>query len=71
MLIGMVFGRLGGVVVCVQTVAVGYLGMMCSFLVITGLVVFCGSAVMLGRVFVMLRGFVMMVYVVFGHGILS
>jgi hypothetical protein len=39
--------------------------------VVTVLVVFGGSVVVLGRVFMVLRGFVMMIDVVFGHGILS
>jgi hypothetical protein len=71
MLISMLFRSLGGVVICVQTVAVGYLSMMRPFFVVARLVVFGGLAMVLGCVFMVLRGFVMMIDVVFGHGILS
>jgi hypothetical protein len=71
MLIGVMFGGLGGVMVRMQRMAVGRVGMMRTLFVVTVLMVFGGSAVMLGRVFMVLRGFVMMINVVFGHGILS
>lgn len=58
-------------VVRLQTVAMSYVRMMRAFLVVARLMMFGGSAVMLGRVFMMLRGFMMMFDVVFGHGILS
>jgi hypothetical protein len=45
--------------------------MMRRLFVITVLEVFGGGVVVLGRVFMVLRGFVMMIDVVFGHGILS
>lgn len=71
MLVSMVFCGLGGVVLRMQMMAVGRVRMMRRLLVVTVLVMFGGSPVMLGRVFVVLRGFVMMIDVVFGHGILS
>ena len=71
MLVGMMFCGLGGVMVRMQRVAVGRVGMMCTLFMITVLMVFGCSAVVLGRVFMVLRGFVMMIDVVFGHGILS
>jgi hypothetical protein len=71
MLISMVFCGLGGVMLRVRSVAMGCVSMMRAFFVVTVLVVFGGGAMVLGRVFVVLRGFVMMIDVVFGHGILS
>jgi hypothetical protein len=71
MLIGMVFGGFRSMVACVQSVAMGYLGVMRSLVVVPRLMMLGGGAMMLGRVFMMLRGFLMMVDVVFGHGILS
>ena len=71
MLIGVMFGGLCGVMVRMHSMAVGRVGMMCTLFMITVLMVFGGSAVVLGRVFMVLRGFVMMIDVVFGHGILS
>jgi hypothetical protein len=56
---------------CVQSVAMGYLGMMRSLVVVPRLMMLGGGAMVLGRVFMMLRGFVMMIDVMFGHGILS
>ena len=50
---------------------VGYVSMMCAFFVVAVLMMFGGGAVVFGRVFMVLRGFVMMIDVVFGHGILS
>jgi hypothetical protein len=71
MLIGMVFCSLGCVMLRVRSMTVGRVGMVRAFFVVTVLVVFGGCTVVLGRVFVVLRGFVMMIDVVFGHGILS
>jgi hypothetical protein len=71
MLVGMVFCCFGCVMIGVQRVAVGYMGMMGALFMVAVLVVFCGGAVMFGRVFMVLRRLVMMVDVVFGHGILS
>ena len=71
MLVGMVLGGFGSVMLCVQGVAVCYVSVMRGFFVIAVLMVFGGSPMMLGRVFMMLRGFLMMIDVVFGHGILS
>ena len=71
MLISMMFCGLGGVMLRVRSVAMGCVSMMRAFFVVTVLVVFGGGAMVLGRVFVVLRGFVMMIDVVFGHGILS
>jgi len=71
MLVGMVFGGLRRVVLRVQAVSVGCVGMMRALFVVAFLVVLGGGAVVLGRVFVVLRGFVMMIDVIFGHGILS
>lgn len=71
MLISMVFGSLVGVVICVQAVAVGDLSMMRPFFVVARLMMFGGLAMVLGCVFMVLRGLMMMIDVVFGHGILS
>jgi hypothetical protein len=71
MLIGMVFGRFGSMMFRMQRMAVCGVSMMRRLFVIAVLVVFGGSMVVLGRVFMVLRGFVMMFDVVFGHGILS
>ena len=71
MLVGMMFGGLGGVMVRMQRVAMSRVGMMRTLFVVTVLMVLGGSAVVPGRVFMVLRGFVMMIDVVFGHGILS
>jgi len=71
MLIGMVLGCLGGVVLGVQTVTVRCVSVVRAFFVVALLVVFGRRAVVLGGVFMMFRGFVMMIDVVFGHGILS
>jgi hypothetical protein len=46
------FGRM-------QRMPMGDLGMMCGFLVITGHMVFCRLTMMLGRVLMMFRGFLM------------
>jgi hypothetical protein len=59
------------VVLRVQSVAVGCVGMMRALFVVAILVVLGSCAMVLGRVFMVLRGFVMMIDVVFGHGILS
>jgi hypothetical protein len=71
MLVGMVFGGLRRVMFRVQSVAVGCVSVMRALFMVAILVVFGGRAVVLGRVFVVLRGFVMMIDVIFGHGILS
>jgi len=71
MLIGMLFGSLGSMMARVQPVAMCYLGMMRSLVVVPRLMMLGGGAMVLRRVFMMLRGFVMMLDVVFGHGILS
>jgi hypothetical protein len=71
MLIGMVFGSLGSVVIGVQRVPVGRVGMMRCLFVVAILMMLGGGAVVPGRVVMVLRGFVMMIDVVFGHGILS
>jgi len=71
MLIGMVFGGLGSMVLRVQRVAVGGVSMMRRLFVVAVLTMLGRCAVMFGRVVVVLRGSVMMVDVVFGHGILS
>jgi hypothetical protein len=71
MLIGMVLRGFRSVMARVQSVAMGYLGMMRSLVVVPRLMMLGGSAMVLGRVFMMLRGFVVMIDVVFGHGILS
>jgi hypothetical protein len=71
MLVGMVFCGLGRMVLRVQCMAVGGVGMMRRLLVIAALMMLGGGAVVLGRVFMVLRGFVMVIDMVFGHGILS
>jgi hypothetical protein len=71
MLIGMVLGGLGGVVLGVQTVTVCRVSVVRGFFVVAFLVVLGRCAVVLGGVFMMFRGFVMMIDVVFRHGILS
>ena len=55
----------------VQSVAMGHLSVMRSFVMVARFMMFGGGAMMLGRVFMMLRGFMMMIDVVFRHGILS
>jgi hypothetical protein len=55
----------------VQSVAMGHLSVMRSLVMVARFMLFGGGAMMLGRVFMMLRGFVMMIDVIFGHGILS
>jgi len=57
-------------VASVQSVAMGHLSVMRSFVMVARFMMF-GGAMMLGRVFMMLRGFMMMIDVVFRHGILS
>lgn len=54
MLVGVVLARLVGVVSCVQGVAVGYVGVMGCFFVITGFMVSCSFAMMLSCLFVVL-----------------
>ena len=71
MLIRMMFCGLGSMVFRVQSMAVGRVSMMRRLFVIAVLMVLGRSLVMLGRVFMVLRGFVMMFDVVFRHGILS
>jgi hypothetical protein len=71
MLIGMVLGSLGSMMACMQSVAMRYLGMMRSLVMVPRLMLLGGGAMMLRRVFMMLRSFVVMIDVVFGHGILS
>jgi|HubBroStandDraft_3_1064219.scaffolds.fasta_scaffold40028_2 hypothetical protein len=71
MLIGMVFGGFRSMMVCVQTVAVRYVSVMGALVMVAVLVMLGGCFVVLSCVFMMLRGFMMMVNVVFGHGILS
>lgn len=71
MLIGMVLGGLGGVVLGVQSVTVRCVSVVCAFFVVALLVVFGRCAMVLGGMFMMFRGFVVMIDVVFGHGILS
>jgi hypothetical protein len=71
MLVGMVFGSLGRMVIGVQRVAVGCVSMMRCLFVGAVLMMFGGGAVVFGRVVMVLRGLVMMIDVVFGHGILS
>ena len=71
MLIGMVFGGLRRVVLRVQAMAVGCVSVMRRLFMVAILVMFGGGAMVPGRVFMVLRGFVMMIDVVFGHGILS
>jgi len=71
MLVCVVFCGFGSVVFRVQRMAVGCVGMMRRLFVVSVLEVFGGSVVVLGRVFMVLRGFVMMIDVVFGHRILS
>jgi hypothetical protein len=51
--------------------AVGGVGMMRCLLMMAALMMLGGGAVVLGRVFMVLRGFVMVIDMVFGHGILS
>jgi hypothetical protein len=45
--------------------------MMRCLLMMAALMMLGGGAVVLGRVFMVLRGFVMVIDMVFGHGILS
>jgi hypothetical protein len=71
MLIGVVFGSLGSMMIGVQRMSMGRVGMMRRLVVVAVLLMLGGGAVVLGRVFMVLRGFVMMIDVVFGHGILS
>jgi hypothetical protein len=71
MLIRMVLRGFRSMMVSVQPVAMRHLGMMRSLLVVPRLMMLGGGAMVLGRVFVMLRGFLVMIDVVFGHGILS
>jgi hypothetical protein len=71
MLIGMVLGGLGGVVLGVQAVTVCCVSVVRALFVVALLVVLGRRAVVLGGMFMMFRGFVMMIDVVFGHGILS
>jgi hypothetical protein len=71
MLIGMVLRGFRSMMPSVQSVAMRYLGMMRSLVVVPRLMMLGGGAMVLGRVFVMLRGFVVMIDVVFRHGILS
>ncbi len=71
MLIGMVLGSFRSVMACVQSVAMRHLGMMRSLLVVPRLMLLGGGAMMLGRVFMVLRSLLVMIDVVFGHGILS
>jgi hypothetical protein len=71
MLVGVVFGSLGGIMIGMQRMAVGRVSMMRPFMVIAVLMVLGGGAVVFGGVFMMLRGLVVMIDVVFGHGILS
>ena len=71
MLIGMVLCGFRSMMPGVQSVAMRYLGVMRSLMMVPRLMLLGGGAMVLGRVFMMLRGFVMMIDVVFGHGILS
>ena len=71
MLIGMMLCGLRSVMASVQSVAMRHLGVMRSLMMVPRLMMLGGGAMVLGRVFMMIRGFVMMVDVVFGHGILS
>jgi hypothetical protein len=71
MLVGMVFSGLRSVVLRVQSVAVGCVRVMRRLFMVAILVVFGGGAMVFRRVFMVLRSFVMMIDVVFGHGILS
>jgi hypothetical protein len=71
MLIGMMLRSFGSMMPSVQPVAVRYLSVMRSLVVVSRLMLLGGGAMVLGRVFMMFRGFVMMIDVVFGHGILS
>ena len=71
MLISMLLRSLGSMMASVQSVAMGYLGMMRSLMMVPRLMLLGGGAMVLCRVFMMLRGFVMMIDMVFGHGILS
>jgi hypothetical protein len=51
--------------------AVGRVGVMRRLLMVAALMMLGGGAVVLGRLVMVLRGFVMVIDVVFGHGILS
>lgn len=71
MLVGMVLGSFGSMMAGVQSVAMRYLGVMRSLVMVPRLMMLGGGAMMLRRVFMVLRGFVVMIDMVFGHGILS
>lgn len=71
MVIRMVFRGFRSMMARVQSVAMRDLGMVGSLVMIPRLMMLGGGAMVLGRVFVVLRGFLVMVDVVFGHGILS
>lgn len=71
MLVGMVFGSLGSMVIGVQRMAVGGVSVMRRLFVVAVLMMLGGGAVVFRRVVMVLRGFMMMIDVVFGHGILS
>jgi hypothetical protein len=59
--LGVMTARLGMMLLGMAGMAVGGMGVMRRLLVIAGLMMFGGFAVMLGRVFVMFGGLVMMV----------
>jgi len=67
----MVLGGFGSVMAGVQSVAMRYLGVMRSLVMVPRLMMLGGGAMVLGRVFMVLRGFMVMIDMVFGHGILS
>jgi hypothetical protein len=71
MLIGVVLGSLGSMMIGVQRMAVGRVSMMRRLFVGAVLMMLGGRAMVFGRVVMVLRGSVMMIDVVFGHGILS
>lgn len=71
MLIGMLLGRFRSMVLGMQTMTVCHMGMVGALMVIAVLVMLGGGSMMFGGVIVVIRGFSVMVDVVFGHGILS
>jgi hypothetical protein len=71
MLIGMMLRRFGSMVFSVQAMTVGHVGMVGALMVVALLVVLGGGSMMFGGVIVVIRGFSVMVNVVFGHGIPS
>jgi len=68
--VGMVLGRLGSMMLGLETMAVRYVCMVRGLFVIAVLVMIGRGAMMSGCVLMMLGSFVMMIGMVLGHGIL-